>query len=131
MTYGYIYFSILSNFLYKNNVNAVLSDLRSINLGSLYETVVANELKAHGHKLFYYDYRNNGEVDYLIDNYDSLQVLPIEVKSGKDYKIHSALNKFVSNAEYNIDRAIVLSNERTINQNDKIIYLPIYYVMFL
>lgn len=122
---------ILSNVLYKNNVNAVLSDLRSINLGSLYETVVANELKAHGHKLFYYDNRNNGEVDYLIDNYDSLQVLPIEVKSGKDYKIHSALNKLVSNAEYNIDRAIVLSNERTINQNDKIIYLPIYYVMFL
>lgn len=44
-------------------------DERSINLGSVYESVVASELAAHGHKLFYYDNRNKGKVDYLIDDY--------------------------------------------------------------
>lgn len=79
---------ILTGILYGNNIRAVLDDERSINLGSVYETVVASELIAHGHRLFYYDNRNKGEVDYLIDDYDSLSVVPIEVKSGKDYTVH-------------------------------------------
>lgn len=85
---------ILSSILYGNNARAILDDVRSINLGSVYETVVAAELLAHGHKLFYYDNRSKGEVDYLIDDFDSLSAIPIEVKSGKDYSIHSALNNF-------------------------------------
>lgn len=84
-----------------------------------------------GKKLFYYDNKNNGEVDFLIDDYDTLSVLPIEVKSGKDYVIHSALDKFVSNKDYNVSKAYVLSNNREIKEKGKIIYLPIYYVMFL
>ena len=68
--------------------------MKSINLGSVYETVVASELMAHGYKLFYYDNRNKGEVDYLIDDYDSLSTVPIQVKSGKNYTIHRALNNF-------------------------------------
>ena len=70
------------------------------------------------------------KVDYIIDDYDNLCVLPIEVKSGKDYYVHTALNHFVSNKEYKINKAIVLSNEREVVVKDKIIYLPIYYVMF-
>ena len=96
----------------------------------VYETVVASELIAHGHKLFYYDNRSKGEVDYLIDDYDSLSVIPIEVKSGKDYTIHSALNTFVQNEDYHIKKAFVVSNERTVRQIGKIIYIPIYYIMF-
>lgn len=122
---------LLSNILYKNNVNAILNDVRSINLGSLYESVVASELKAHGLNLYYYDNKANGEVDFLIDDYQNLTTLPIEVKSGKDYKIHSAMNKFINNKEYNIFRGIVLSNEREVLEDNKIIYLPIYYVMFI
>ena len=122
---------ILTGILYGNNIRAVLEDQKSINLGSVYETVVASELIAHGHNLFYYDNRHKGEVDYLIDDYSSLSVVPVEVKSGKDYTIHSALNTFVQNEDYNIKKAYVVSNERTVQQSGKIIYIPIYYVMFL
>ena len=121
---------ILSSILYGNNARAILDDVRSINLGSVYETVVAAELLAHGHKLFYYDNRSKGEVDYLIDDFDSLSAIPIEVKSGKDYSIHSALNNFVANADYHIKKAYVLSNNREITCKGKIIYLPIYFIMF-
>ena len=121
---------ILTGILYGNNIRAVLDDNKSINLGSVYETVVASELIAHGHKLFYYDNRSKGEVDYLIDDYNTLSVVPIEVKSGKDYTIHSALNNFVQNDGYNIKKAFVVSNERNIKHNGKITYLPIYYIMF-
>ncbi len=121
---------ILSGILYGNNIRAVLDDVRSINLGSVYESVVASELLAHGHKLFYYDNRSKGEVDYLIDDFGSLSAVPIEVKSGKDYTVHSALNAFVSNEDYHIQKAFVLSNEREITHKGKITYLPIYFVMF-
>ncbi len=121
---------ILSGILYRNNIRAIIDDQKSINLGSVYETVVASELIAHGYKLFYYDNRSRGEVDYLIDDYDSLSVVPIEVKSGKDYTVHSALNTFVANESYNIKKAFVLSNEREITSKGKIHYIPIYFVMF-
>ena len=121
---------ILTGILYGNNIRAILDDQPSVNLGSVYETVVANELKAHGYKLFYYDNRSKGEVDYLIDDYNSLSTVPIEVKSGKDYSIHSALNHFVNNEDYHIKKAFVLSNERTAQQKEKILYIPIYYIMF-
>lgn len=121
---------ILTSILYGNNIHAVMNDIKSINLGSVYETIVASELKAHGYNLFYYDNRTKGEVDYLIDDYNSLSVLPIEVKSGKDYQVHSALNGFIANENYHIQKAIVLSNEREIIKKEKIIYMPIYYVMF-
>lgn len=121
---------ILTGILYGSNVRAILDDERSINLGSVYESVVASELAAHGHRLFYYDNRSKGEVDYLIDDYDALSAVPIEVKSGKDYTVHSALNNFVSNEDYHIKKAFVLSNERTVKTNKKITYLPIYYIMF-
>ena len=121
---------ILTNILYRHNIRAVLDDIKSINLGTVYESVVASELKAHGAHLFYYDNRSKGEVDYLIDDYDSLSVVPIEVKSGKDYTVHSALNHFVANEDYAIQKGYVLSNERQVVQNGKIIYLPIYYIMF-
>ena len=103
---------ILSGILYGNNIRAILDDVRSINLGLLYETVVASELSAHGNKLFYYDNRNKGEVDYPINDYDSLSIVPIEVKSGKDYTVHSALNNFVNTKEYHIKNAYVVSNKR-------------------
>ena len=122
---------LLTNVLYRHEVSAVLNDELSVNLGSLYESVVASELKAHGHELFYYDNKAKGEVDFIVDDYDSLSVLPIEVKSGKDYQIHHALNAFAANEDYKINRGIVLSNERIVHSKGIITYLPIYYVMFL
>ena len=117
--------------LYRNNLRPVLEDERSVNLGSVYESTVAQQLKANGHKLFYYDNRNKGEVNFLIDDYSSTSVLPIEVKSGKDYSIHSALNNLLSTPDYHIHSAIVLSNERIIRQEGNITYMPVYFAMFL
>lgn len=121
---------LLSGIFYHNNIQAVLSDIKSVNLGSVYETVVAQELKAHGYPLYYYDNKKNGEVDFLIDDADSLSTIPIEVKSGKDYMVHSALDKFLSIDEYNIHNAYVLSNERTVYTENRITYIPVYYIMF-
>lgn len=121
---------ILSSIYYHNNIKAVMDDIRSINLGSVYETVVAQELKAHGYRLYYYDNKKNGEVDFLIDDADNLSNIPIEVKSGKDYNIHSSLTRFLSTEEYNIKRAYVLSNEQNVYTKWGITYIPIYYVMF-
>ena len=121
---------ILSGIFYRNNIKSVMSDIKSINLGSVYETVVAQELRAHGYDLYYYDNKKNGEVDFLIDDADNLSNIPIEVKSGKDYTVHSALDKFISNDDYNIKKAYVLSNEREVFVDNGITYVPIYYIMF-
>lgn len=122
---------LLTNLLYELNVNAVLQDIRSINLGTVYESAVAQELASHGFRLHYYDNKQKGEVDFLIDDYDSLKALPIEVKSGKDYTQHSALTKFLETPDYGIDRAIVFSNERKVFKKKGVTYLPIYFCMFL
>ena len=122
---------LLTNLLYGVNVNAVLQDIKSINLGTVYESVVAQELAAHGFNLHYYDNKKTGEVDFLIDDYDQLTVLPLEIKSGKDYTEHSALSKFLENPDYGINRAFVFSNEREIFKKKGATYLPIYYSMFL
>ena len=123
---------ILSNILYGMNPKAILDDERSINLGTLYENMVACELKAHGFRLFYYDNRDRGEVDFLVDDYADLSCLPIEVKSGKDYYIHRALNNFLETKDYNVRKGIVFSNERKVFTDEKnITYMPIYYVMFV
>lgn len=121
---------ILSEIYYGTGIEALMTDKRSIDLGAVYETVVAQELKAHGYNLFYYDNKKNGEVDFLIDDNENLSNIPLEIKSGKDYAIHSALNKFISNQDYNIRNAFVLSNERTVYEKDGITYIPIYYIMF-
>lgn len=122
---------LLTNILYDLNVNAVLMDIKSINLGTVYESVVAQELAAHGFKLYYYDNKKKGEVDFLIDDYENLTALPLEIKSGKDYTEHSALTNFLQTPEYSIKNVIVFSNEREVFCKNGVTYLPIYYCMFL
>ncbi|MDO4497039.1 MAG: DUF4143 domain-containing protein, partial [Bacteroidales bacterium] len=122
---------LLTCLLYGTNINAVLRDENSVNLGSVYESVVAQELHAHGFSLRYYDNKQKGEVDFLIDDFHNLTVLPIEVKSGKDYTVHSAIDKFLTTPDYHIKRGLVLSNEARVFESDGIMYMPIYYVMFL
>lgn len=122
---------LLTMLLYKNSIRPVISDEDSVNLGSVYESVVAQELKAHGHKLFYYDNKQRGEVDFLIDDYSSTTILPIEVKSGKDYTRHSALNNLQKVRDYDIASGLVLSNSREIKTVGNVSYMPVYYVMFI
>ena len=122
---------LLTGILYHNDVQPIMNDKCGVNLGSVYENVVAQELKAHGFKLYYYDNKKNGEVDFLIDSVDLMSALPIEVKSGKDYYIHTALNNLLKVDEYKISNGIVFSNEAKVYNNGNVIYMPIYYVMFL
>lgn len=122
---------LLSNIYYKVNIRPILDDSLSINLGAIYENVIAMELVNHAHKLFYYDNKKNGEVDFLIDDYENSAVIPIEIKSGRDYKVHNAINVFLNSGKYNSKIGYVLSNNRTVEYNDSIYYLPIYYIMFL
>lgn len=122
---------LLTYILYGLNVNAVLQDVRSINLGTVYESVVAQELVAHGFRLHYYDNKKKGEVDFLVDDYDGLTVLPLEIKSGKDYTEHSALTNFLGTPDYGIDRAVVFSNAREVLTKNGVTYMPVYYCMFL
>ena len=117
--------------LFRNNLTPILGDERSVNLGAVYENAVAQELKAHGGRLFYFDNRHKGEVDFLVDDYNSTSVLPIEVKSGKDYSIHSALTNLLSTPDYQVSEGLVLSNERIVRTVGRITYAPVYHVMFI
>ena len=109
-----------------------------IHFGAIYENAVAEMITSNGHnRLYYYSKKGIGEVDFIIE--DGNKIVPIEVKSGKDYDRHSALNNFLRNDYFNkyITHAIVLSNENVRvsgiddTSDSKIIYLPIYMAMFI
>lgn len=100
----------------------------SINNGAIYENAVAQEFHAHGWKLYYFNSKKQGEVDFLLEQ-DST-IIPVEVKSGKDYQRHVALKNVLSNKEYNIHQALVLCNENMAVQGD-VLYAPIYMTMFI
>lgn len=121
---------ILTALLYRNNVRPILNDEDSVNLGSVYETAAAMELAAHGNTLHYYDNKANGEVDFIVDNFDIMSVVPIEIKSGKDYKVHSALSRFISVKDYNVRKGYVLSNSGDVQEEEGIVYMPIYNIAF-
>ena len=112
-----------------NVVRGILSSRPDINFGAIYENAVAQELKAHGHKLYYFKKRNIGEIDFVIQTQDG-HVVPIEVKSGKGYKRHSALNNVLSTEKYCIEKAFVLY-EDNVSKADKVVYLPIYMAAFI
>jgi predicted AAA+ superfamily ATPase len=107
----------------------ILTGNDAINFGSIYENVVAQELLAHGfEELYYYNSKKMGEVDFVVE-YQG-EVFPIEVKSGKDYDRHRALNNILDCSEYTIPEALVLCNDN-ISKRGKVFYIPIYMMMFL
>lgn len=110
-------------------VRGILGDRPDINFGAIYENAVAQELAAHGHSLYYFKARNVGELDFVIQTSEG-RVVPVEVKSGKGYKRHSALTHALSTPNYGIEEAIVLC-EGNIEVSDQISYLPVYLAMFL
>lgn len=123
---------ILTNLLYKNNISAILEKDKGVNLGSVYETVVAMELIAHGHELFYFDRRKIGEVDFLFNDYNSLSVIPIEIKSGKDRINYRAIPKLVDKKEsYKLKYGYIFGNKNIVLKEKDLIKLPIYMVMFI
>lgn len=121
---------ILANLLMDTDIQLkLLAKEKEINFGAIFENAVAQELTAHGYEnLYYFNSKKQGEVDFLIEYKGN--VLPIEVKSGKDYKIHSALDNLLKNENYNISQAVILCNGN-VERNGKKLYLPIYMTMFL
>ncbi len=106
----------------------VVNQETDINKGAVYENVTAQELSAHGYSCYYYNNKKLGELDFVIEH--DGEVLPIEVKRGKDYKKHSALAQVMRNENYRLSHAVVFSNSN-VECNGKITYLPIYMLMFL
>lgn len=103
------------------------------NYGAIYENLVAQELYCHGfggddHELHYFNSKKQGELDFVIAQ--NGKVIPIEVKSGKDYERHNALTNVLTNDDYNIDFAYILTNDN-LRVEDKRIYMPIYMLMFI
>lgn len=114
---------------YSNQVKiALLNKEKDINNGALFENVVAQELLCKGHKLYYFNSKKQGELDFVLEL--GGKVVPLEIKSGKDYKRHSALNNVLGTAEYEIDEAYIFS-EGNVEVDGRKIYMPIYMIMFL
>lgn len=107
---------------------AILNDESDINRGAMYENVIAQELHAHGIELYYYNNKKLGELDFVIEYQN--RVLPIEVKSGKDFERHCALNNVLGVENYGLSEAVVFYNGNLYTK-DKCVYCPIYMVMLL
>ena len=99
-----------------------------INMGSILENVIAQQIKSNGFSLFYYDSVKRGEVDFVIQNGIKIELL--EVKSGADYKKHNALDNILETDEWNFDHAYVLCRDNVACEG-KITYLPWYMIMFI
>lgn len=118
---------LASQYMDNNLQIKILNKEKDINFGSIYENAVAEELSSKGFELYYYKNKKIGELDFLIENKG--EVIPIEVKSGKNYQKHNALNNVLNSKEYNISKGYVLSNGNVRVDGNKI-YLPIYMIMF-
>ena len=106
----------------------VLQHETAIHFGSLYENVAAEELTAHGYSLSYYNSKKLGELDFVIE--EGGKVLPIEIKSGKDYYRHNAMDNVLKHYEDDTREGYVFCGEN-VEQAGKITYFPIYMLMFL
>lgn len=106
----------------------ILKKEKDINFGAIYENAVAQELTAHGFPLFYFQNKKQGEVDFVVEWQGN--VLPIEVKSGKNYARHRALENILKNEQYQIANAIVFCNDN-VQVVGEVFYCPIYMVGFL
>lgn len=106
----------------------ILRGEKEINFGAVYENVVAQELKAHGFDLYYFNSKKQGELDFVIEL--NGEVLPIEIKSGKTYGRHAALDKVLASEHYGIREGYVF-HSGNIRVDGKVVYFPIYLLTFL
>lgn len=120
--------------MYGGNIQArLLCPNPNINFGSVFENLVAQELYAHGfsegqqHSLYYFNSKKQGELDFVVEYAGNM--LPIEVKSGKDYERHNALSNVMENKEYAVPMAYVFCQEN-VKTKDRVIYYPIYMITF-
>lgn len=118
---------LLASMYMDNNLQIkILNKDKNINFGAIYENAVAQELVSKGFDLYYYKNNKLGEIDFLIENKG--EIIPFEVKSGKTYKRHNALDNLLA-SDCGISKAYILCN-KNLEKNGKKIYLPIYMIMF-
>lgn len=118
--------------MYGANIQVrLINEDPDINFGGIYENLVAQELYAHGfaadHSLYYFNSKKQGELDFVVE-YGN-EVMPVEVKSGKDYARHNALSNVMENEAYAIPRACVFCREN-VRTDGRITYYPIYMTAF-
>ena len=115
---------------YSNGIQMeILKGNINVNFGSVYENFVAQELSSKGYPTFYFNSKKLGELDFVIDNGNG-EIIPIEVKSGKDYYVHSALDNVLDVQNYDLKQAFVFCNEN-LTEEDRVLNIPIYMIMFL
>lgn len=113
------------------DVLSVIAHKDLVNFGQALENVVAQELRAHGRDaLYYFNSKGGGEVDFLLESPTTVDVVPLEVKSGKSSRSHAALDHLMRVKNYKLDQAIVL-HPFNVEQTGKVTYLPIYMVALL
>lgn len=94
-----------------------------VNNGAHFENVIAQQLTANGFTPYFCKKKNIGEMDFAIEM--NGKVVPIEVKSGKAYRSHKALDHFMKVADYHLEKAYVFS-VGNVEVDGVITYLPIY-----
>ena len=94
-----------------------------VNNGAHFENAVAQQLLCNGFEPYFCKKKNIGELDFLIEM--DGKVVPIEVKSGKAYRTHKALDHFMNVSDYHIEKAYVFSTGN-VEEDGKVTYLPIY-----
>ena len=89
-------------------LNIMIGEINA-NFGAVFENFAAQELRSHGYDLYYFNSKKQGELDFVIEHDN--QALPIEIKSGKDYKRHNALCNVMKNEEYAIKEAFIYTTK--------------------
>ena len=129
VTHSFMDDKFIDNELYR----AILLDRLHVNEGMLMENIVAQELRASGHKLYFYSRSdtntraNHMEIDFLIRR--KRKICPLEVKSGT-YRAHSSIDKFRTKFGGKIGQAYILYTKDIMVKED-VIHLPLYMAMFL
>ncbi len=116
-----------------NNVySSLLSDKLPANLGSVYENVVAQELVARGHGLFYHTWPKEGanrnyEIDFVVR--DGKKICPVEVKSS-GYKTHASLDAFGEKYASRIGRRFLVYT-KDVRRDGEVTCIPTFMSQFL
>lgn len=118
---------LLASMFGKSTILKLFNNDGSINNGAIFENFIACELICHHFSLYYANHKRYGEIDFLIEYQGEL--LPLEIKSGKDYKTHRALSNYLSLGF--AKKGFVFSNYGEIEVINNITYYPIYMIMFL
>ena len=105
----------------------VLQGNLDVNLGSILENIMAQAIKGNGYDLHYYDSKKIGEIDFVIQNGTKVDLL--EIKSGKDFKKHPAVNKVMDIPSWNFGKVLVFC-KGNIEKDGDVVYLPWYMIMF-